>query len=301
MARPPLSPQFTTGSMALDDHLELMGRLVDEALSIASDALPSADYTAPTTDHGELDGLTDDDHTQYANLSGRSGGQILIGGLKSGETLQLYSRTGGGLYDFDDEILTLPANANIQASSGTITIASGVIFTAGATISDVDTDLTANSNSKLVTQAGIKTVTDALDTRLTAAESDIDNLEAATDNTVGVISFGANCDGVGRFLLVGGTGNNADFTSSDGFTKAEISRAITIVRLGFSVATVTGSPVFKVVSDGSTVITQTVTANNVTYTVSQAINAGTALEIEYDATSGANAGATVVTVWFELT
>lgn len=43
------------------------------------------------TDHGALTGLTDDDHTQYALLAGRAGGQTLIGGTSGSETLTLES------------------------------------------------------------------------------------------------------------------------------------------------------------------------------------------------------------------
>jgi len=42
-------------------------------------------------DHGALGGLGDDDHTQYALLAGRSGGQTLIGGESAGDTLTLQS------------------------------------------------------------------------------------------------------------------------------------------------------------------------------------------------------------------
>jgi len=42
-------------------------------------------------DHGLLTGLADDDHTQYALLAGRSGGQSLIGGTASGDDLTLTS------------------------------------------------------------------------------------------------------------------------------------------------------------------------------------------------------------------
>lgn len=42
-------------------------------------------------DHGGLSGLSDDDHTQYALLLGRSAGQTLIGGIASGEDLTLQS------------------------------------------------------------------------------------------------------------------------------------------------------------------------------------------------------------------
>ena len=46
-------------------------------------------YTSP--DHGNLGGLTDDDHSQYALLAGRSGGQVLKGGTASGNNLELHS------------------------------------------------------------------------------------------------------------------------------------------------------------------------------------------------------------------
>lgn len=41
--------------------------------------------------HGDLSGLANDDHTQYALLAGRAGGQILMGGTASGEVLTLQS------------------------------------------------------------------------------------------------------------------------------------------------------------------------------------------------------------------
>ncbi len=43
------------------------------------------------SDHGALTGLSDDDHTIYALLLGRSGGQTLIGGTASGNSLTLQS------------------------------------------------------------------------------------------------------------------------------------------------------------------------------------------------------------------
>ncbi|QQS59861.1 hypothetical protein IPN35_03260 [Candidatus Peregrinibacteria bacterium] len=47
--------------------------------------------TVGTTDHGALTGLTDDDHTQYALLAGRSGGQSLTGGTDAGDNFTLSS------------------------------------------------------------------------------------------------------------------------------------------------------------------------------------------------------------------
>lgn len=53
--------------------------------------------SAPNTeiDHGTVTGLADDDHTQYALLLGRSGGQTLIGGTASGDDLTLTSTSHG--------------------------------------------------------------------------------------------------------------------------------------------------------------------------------------------------------------
>lgn len=44
-----------------------------------------------SNDHGQFKGLTDDDHTQYFLLAGRSGGQTAIGGTGSGDDLTFNS------------------------------------------------------------------------------------------------------------------------------------------------------------------------------------------------------------------
>lgn len=45
--------------------------------------------------HDEIDGLGDDDHTQYALLAGRAGGQTLTGGTAAGDDLTLESTSHG--------------------------------------------------------------------------------------------------------------------------------------------------------------------------------------------------------------
>lgn len=60
---------------------------------------------AATVDHGALTGLADDDHTQYALLVGRAGGQILIGGTAASDDLTLRSTshaTKGDLFLADE-------------------------------------------------------------------------------------------------------------------------------------------------------------------------------------------------------
>lgn len=60
----------------------------------------SAAPTWATIDHGaEITGLTDDDHTQYALLAGRSGGQTLIGGTGVNDDLILQATSGNGAAD----------------------------------------------------------------------------------------------------------------------------------------------------------------------------------------------------------
>lgn len=57
----------------------------------------SAAPTWATIDHGsEVGGLTDDDHTQYALLAGRSGGQTQIGGTAAADDLILRATAGVG-------------------------------------------------------------------------------------------------------------------------------------------------------------------------------------------------------------
>lgn len=51
----------------------------------------SADVIQSALDHGSISGLADDDHTQYALLAGRSGGQSLTGGTASANDLTLSS------------------------------------------------------------------------------------------------------------------------------------------------------------------------------------------------------------------
>lgn len=66
-------------------------------------------------DHGlALTGLLDDDHTQYARLGGRSGGQSLIGGTASGNTLTMSAntQTNGGTF--------------IQLGSGSTAVSVGI-------------------------------------------------------------------------------------------------------------------------------------------------------------------------------
>lgn len=88
---------------------------------------------ANTTDHGTLGGLTDDDHTQYALLAGRAGGQTLKGGSSAGDDLTLHttSNASKGSYFLTD----LTSNGFVKTSGGT-----------GELSVDTNTYLTSTSN-----------------------------------------------------------------------------------------------------------------------------------------------------------
>lgn len=80
----------------------------------------TGDQVSSDFDHGGLAGLSDDDHTQYALLNGRSGGQTLIGDTASGGNLTLQSTShatkGKILFGADSAY----DGANVRMGIGTI-------------------------------------------------------------------------------------------------------------------------------------------------------------------------------------
>lgn len=85
---------------------------------------PTIDVSQSNLDHGSIGGLGDDDHSQYALLAGRSGGQTLNGGTATSDSLELkannnsfgYSNTGRiTLFErltWDSSVIP-PAGANV--------------------------------------------------------------------------------------------------------------------------------------------------------------------------------------------
>lgn len=80
-------------------------------------------------DHGTISGLLDDDHTQYALLAGRVGGQTLVGGTAASESLTLQSTanaTRGSVVTADN---FLPGtNASFSAGWSGLDLGSGSFF-----------------------------------------------------------------------------------------------------------------------------------------------------------------------------
>lgn len=75
----------------------------------------SASLQSGVTDHGALTGLSDDDHSQYALLAGRSGGQTLYGGTAASNGLKLYSTSNAtkGIVNIGDTIYVDQTNGHI--------------------------------------------------------------------------------------------------------------------------------------------------------------------------------------------
>ena len=118
--------------------------------------------TGGQLDHGTaLNGLADDDHTQYMLLAGRSGGQILTGGTAANNniTFRTTTSTTKGKYIFTD----LPTNGVVKVGESNELISAKIIAT------DLDPSfLSTNpkldgelaSDSKIASQKAIKIYVD---------------------------------------------------------------------------------------------------------------------------------------------
>jgi len=111
---------YSVGSFWIDTVLDEAFICVDDATGVAVWSQIDGGGEGASA-HDELTGLDADDHTQYALLDGRSGGQVLYGGTGSG----------------DDLIL----NSTSHATVGTITIASNVGTNVGIGMTDPNRQL----------------------------------------------------------------------------------------------------------------------------------------------------------------
>jgi len=92
-------------------------------------------------DHGQVVGLDDDDHAQYLLLTGRAGGQTIIGGTGSGNdlTMSTTSHATKGSYIFSE--LTTPG-VLANDSAGVVTGGNGLLA-----LSDVVTNNLQNGDT----------------------------------------------------------------------------------------------------------------------------------------------------------
>ncbi|QQS59859.1 hypothetical protein IPN35_03250 [Candidatus Peregrinibacteria bacterium] len=85
-----------TNAPAIDDLLPTQTGNSGKYLTTDGSNASWGDVSTGVVDHGALTGLTDDDHTQYALLAGRSGGQSLTGGTGVTDKLVLQGTSANG-------------------------------------------------------------------------------------------------------------------------------------------------------------------------------------------------------------
>ena len=108
----------------LPDRLQVHGILASrfifqKSAGTAAEILSAFAATFATlgaTDHGNLAGLADDDHTQYALLAGRAGGQTFIGGDAASEDIVLQA-TAHATKTGSTVTLSVDTNASMQLSA----------------------------------------------------------------------------------------------------------------------------------------------------------------------------------------
>ncbi|MFQ6615863.1 MAG: hypothetical protein ACE5HZ_03710 [Fidelibacterota bacterium] len=88
---------------------------------LTSDASGVGTWQAGLTDHGGLSGLADDDHSQYALLDGRTGGQTLSGGTAASGTLTLESTSNATKGKINFGTSSAYDEANTRLGIGTVT------------------------------------------------------------------------------------------------------------------------------------------------------------------------------------
>lgn len=158
-------------------------------------------------DHGAaLNGLTDDDHTQYALLAGRSGGQVLIGGTGAGDDLTFQTTSNGskGSYIFSEMSVAgyLKNDAN-----GVVT--GGNSIAAGDLPSAIDAAKIADGSVENAEFQYLNGVTSAIQTQIDGKAA-TSHAHSAADITSGTLAVARGGTGVTTF---GGT-NTLLYTSA---------------------------------------------------------------------------------------
>jgi hypothetical protein len=154
------------------------------------------------SDHGNLTGLADDDHTQYSLLAGRTGGQTIIGGTGASENLTLTSTS-----DVTKGVVAITGNGTVGGTlslTGEAYLASDLRFSATDLKLYADTSDGSDTKSLTLTGAG-----DALTTR-GASFTLFGNEQASTGDAL--LSIGE----AGKFRITGV--NDTDLVTVDSVT-----------------------------------------------------------------------------------
>ena len=121
------------------------GAAIAKKLYVGTDLSVSgtATITSLTAPHGGLTGLLNDDHTQYALLAGRSGGQILTGGTTASNNLTLRSTTD-----------TTKGSIIIDETTSSTSSSTGALVLSGGLGINNSTNATSTTNGGALTIAG---------------------------------------------------------------------------------------------------------------------------------------------------
>lgn len=186
----------------------------------------TADLTCSQPDHGNLAGLGDDDHSIYALLAGRSGGQTLTGGTGAGDdlTLKTTSNVSKGSYIFSE----LDCSGNSNGGALTATSTGEVICTdddsGGGGGSAVTLDLADDGTDESTDLQEIATTgdTNSIFTEPTADKLLIDlGLNWPTADAADALSAnGTNCSAGQYARGVDASGNAENCTADDDIPEA---------------------------------------------------------------------------------
>ncbi len=166
-----------------------------------------------TRAHSSLTGLTNDDHTQYALLAGRAGGQTLTGGTAASETLTLNSTAhatkGKIVFSSSPSSYDQATNTLFITSAGTALDVQGFATVVSLTETSSATNSTRNVFRALAVSTG--DMIDGFGPQFIFAIKD----NAGVSNNIGVFNFIRDgADNNGKFQIQtynAGTGN-ANFT-----------------------------------------------------------------------------------------
>jgi len=158
-----------TNYLASATSLKNADELLDDQIKTVADDLAQEvidrQAAIAAIDHGSILGLSDDDHTQYALLAGRSGGQSLVGGNAANNNLTLSSTSNGtkgkinlGAHAaFDEATTRLGVGSNspesilhLQENNVKYNISAHSTSTSGAVNAVVASLSTANNSVELV-------------------------------------------------------------------------------------------------------------------------------------------------------
>ncbi len=285
------STSTTTGSVIISGGVGISGALYAS----------SGTFTSITAPHGGLTGLLSDDHSQYANILGRTGGQILIGGTAANNNLTLrstFNATKGSII-IDETTASTSNTAGALRVSGGIGISNttdatsstngGTITTAGGV--GIAKKLFVGNDVSLATVSGTTTIGSS--TQISISSTGIltvANTTASTSTTTGSVIISGGI-GISNTTDAVSSTNGGTITTAGGVGIAKKLFVGTDVALSTvsGITTIGSSTPFTISSTGILNISNTTASTNTT-SGSVTISGGIGISNTTDAVSSTNGG-----------